>query len=110
MPDLHRPRAMPRRYFEGAPDIVRAQIIDIIGPHKGAVCEYDVILRPEPAPRRDMQITGLDFDIYGAQGCHFSLEPHEAAAYRERNRRRKRRAWRDLPEATQRAIVRYLES
>jgi hypothetical protein len=37
------------------------------------------------------------------------LEPHEAREYRETNRRN-RVAWRDLPEATRRAIVAYLES
>jgi hypothetical protein len=100
---------MPRRYFEGAPDIVRAQVLDIIAVTPAAPLGFDVILKPEPAPRRDMEITGLDFGDRGEQGCHFFLRPHDATAYRDRNRR-KRRAWRDLPEATQRAIVRYLES
>lgn len=109
MADLYRPRQMPRRFMQDAPAIVHAQVLDLIGPHKDSVCEYDIILRPEPAPRREMQVVGLDFDKGGAQGCHFFLEPHQAAAYRERNRR-KRVAWSDLPAPTQKAIVAYLES
>lgn len=104
----YRPRQAPRRFFEGAPDIVKAQILDIIGPHANAVCEYDVILRPEPAPRSELQIVGLDFGVYGSRGCHFFLKPHEARGYRDRNRRN-RAAWNDLPAATQRAIVAYLK-
>jgi hypothetical protein len=36
------------------------------------------------------------------------MSPHEMRAFRDRNRR-KRVAWRDLPEPTQQAIVHYLE-
>lgn len=104
----YRPRQAPARFFEGAPDIVKNGVLDIFGPHENAVCEYDVILRPEPAPRSESQIVGLDFGVHGSRGCHFFLEPHEARAYRERSRR-KRRAWNDLPPATQRAIVAYLK-
>lgn len=105
---IYRPRGMPARYMEGAPAIVRAQVLDLIQIIPPQPLDFDVVLRPEPAPRRDVQIVGLDFDKAGAQGCHYFLEPHESAAYRARNRR-KRIAWRDLPEPTQRAIVAYLE-
>lgn len=109
MAALYRPRQMPRRFMQDAPAIVRAQVLDMLGAFKDSVCDFDVIMRPEPAPRCKMQVVGLDFDKSGAQGCHFFLEPHEAAAYRERNRR-KRVAWSDLPAPTQKAIVAYLES
>lgn len=96
----------PARFFEGAPAIVKAQLIDLIEIKPAAPLDYDVVLRPSAD---DEQVTGLDFDKWGARGCHFFLEPHEARAYRARNRR-KRVAWLDLPEKTQRAIIAYLES
>lgn len=105
MPYTYRPRGMPRRFLECAPDIVRAQVLDLIRITPAAPLDFDVILRPDPNPQ---EIVGLDFDRDGAQGCHFFLQPHEARAYRDRNRR-KRVAWRDLPEPTQRALVAYLE-
>ena len=102
---MYRPRGMPARFMEGAPAIVRAQIIDILAVRPAAPLDYDIVLRPEPdAP----EIVGLDFGQHGTQGCHFFLKPHEASAYRERNRRN-RVAWRDLPADTQAAIVAYLE-
>ena len=102
----YRPRQAPRRFFEGAPDIVRAQVLDFIKIEPAAPLDFDVILRPEPNPDA---IVGLDFDVCGACGCHFFLKPWEARAYRERSRR-KRAAWLDLPEPTRRAIVAYLEA
>lgn len=104
MAHIYRPRGMPARYMQDAPEIVRAQIIDLIKITPAAPLDFDVILRPDANP---VEIVGLDFDKHGAQGCHFFLKPHEARAYRERNRR-KRVAWRDLPAATQAAIVEYL--
>lgn len=101
----YRPRQAPRRFFVGAPDIVKAQVLDLIRINPAAPLDFDVILRPEPNPA---EIVGLDFDIYGARGCHFFLKPWEARAYRERNRRN-RVAWCDLPEPTRRAIMAYLE-
>lgn len=105
MPYHHRPRGMPARFMEGAPDIVRKSLIDIIAIQPAAPLDFDVVLRPEPD---SPEIAGLDFGASGARGCHFFLKPHEARAYREHNRR-KRKAWRDLPEATQKAIIAYLE-
>lgn len=105
MPRTYRPRGMPARYMQDAPAIVRAQVLDLIRIEPAAPLDFDVVLRPEPNPS---EIVGVDFDNYGAQGCHFFLKPHEARAYRERNRR-KRIAWRDLPEPTRRAILAYLE-
>lgn len=102
---IYRPRQAPRRFFEGAPDIVKAQVLDFIKIEPAAPLDFDIILRPEPSPA---EIVGLDFDRDGASGCHFFLKPHEMRAYRERNRR-KRAAWLDLPEATRRAILAYLE-
>lgn len=99
----YRPRGMPARFMEGAPDVVKCQVLDIIRIVPAAPLDFDVVFRPEPdAP----EIFGLDFDTHGAQGCHFFLKPHEARAYRGRNRR-KRVAWRDLPDATQKAILTY---
>lgn len=106
MPYTYRPRAMPRRYLEDAPAVVRAQVLDLFRVIPAAPFGFAVVLKPEPDPQ---EIVGVDFDIFGARGCHFFLKPHEARAYRDRNRR-KRVAWRDLPEPTQRAIVAYLES
>ena len=102
----YRPRSMPARYMQDAPAIVRKNVLDLIRIVPAAPLDFDVVLRPDPDPT---QIVGVDFDNHGAQGCHFFLKPHEARAYRERNRR-KRVAWRDLPAATQYAIVAYLES
>lgn len=97
----------PARFFDGAPAIVKAQVLDLIKITPAAPLDFDVLFRPEPMARG--QVTGLDFGAGGAQGCHFFLEAHEARAYRERNRR-KRVAWSDLPAATQSRIVAYLES
>jgi hypothetical protein len=102
----YRPRRMPRRFMEQAPEIVRAQVLDIIRIEPAAPLDFDLILKPEP---NAAEIVGVDFDHDGARGCHFFLKPHEMRAYRERNRR-KRIAWHDLPAATQSAIVAYLES
>lgn len=99
------PRRAPARYFECAPDIVRAQVLDLIKITPGAPLDYDVILKPGPDPQ---EVVGLDFGNYGERGCHFFLKPWEMARYRGRNRR-KRAAWLDLPEPTRRAIVAYLE-
>ena len=104
----YRPRGMPRRFMEGAPEILRRSVIDLIKIRPAAPLDYDVILRPNASDDMVAQVVGLDFGKDGAQGCHFFLERHEARDYRERNRR-KRVAWRDLPAATQSAIVAYLE-
>jgi|TARA_R100000049_G_C1944148_1_gene88795 hypothetical protein len=98
-------RQAPARFFEGAPDIVKAQVLDFIKVIPAAPLEFDVLLCPASD---DREVTGVDFGQRGARGCHFSLKPHEARAYRDRNRR-KRAAWSELPEPTQRAIVAYLE-
>ncbi len=105
MPYTYRPRGMPARYMQDAPAIVRAQVLDLIRVEPAAPLDFDVVFRPDPNPS---EIVGLDFDVHGARGCHFFLKPHEARAYRDRNRR-KRIAWRDLPEPTRRAILAYLE-
>lgn len=98
------PRGMPRRYLEGAPDIVRKGILDIIAIRPAAPLDFDIVLREGAT---DSEIVGLDFGRDGCCGCHFFLKPHEMRAYRERNRR-KRVAWVDLPPDTQAAIVDYL--
>jgi hypothetical protein len=108
---VYRPRGMPSRFMQGAPEIVRENVLDIVGPFKHAVCEYEAIFR---APITDNEtgemygFNGLDFSTHGCRGCHFFLKPHEARAYRERNRR-KRVTWLDLPAPTRKAIVAYLE-
>ena len=101
----YRPRGMPARFMDGAPDVVKRNVLDVFKITPAAPLDFDVMFKPEPNPD---ELTGLDFGHDGARGCHFFLKPHEARAYRERNRR-KRVAWRDLPEATQRAIVAYCE-
>jgi hypothetical protein len=103
-------RSMPARYLEKAPEIVRGEIIDLIAVRPAAPVGYspphfDVILRPEPDA---VDIVGVDFSVYGARGCHFFLNRHDARAYRERNRR-KRVAWNDLPELTKAAVLAYLK-
>ncbi|SON54270.1 hypothetical protein HDIA_0729 [Hartmannibacter diazotrophicus] len=100
------PRGMPARYMDGAPAIVRRSIIDMLKIEPAGPLDFDIVFRPD---RTDSEITGLDFDKGGCQGCHFFLKPHEARAYREKNRRR-RVAWSDLPKETQGAILAYLES
>ena len=102
----YRPRSMPSRFMDGAPDIVRKNVVDMIKIIPAAPLDYDIVLRPGAD---DEGVTGLDFGEHGARGCHFFLEPHQARAYRQRNRR-KRVAWAELPAATQKAIVAYLES
>ena len=104
----YRPRSMPSRFMEGAPEIVRKNVIDLIEIKPASPLDYDVIFRQEDTPRGGASY-GLDFGRYGAQGCHFYLMNPEMRAYRERNRRN-RVAWCDLPSATQSAIIRYLES
>lgn len=104
----YRPRSMPSRFRQSAPEIVRKSVIDIIAIKPAAPLDYDVIFRQEDTPRGGASY-GLDFGQYGAQGCHFYLTNPDMRAYRERNRR-KRVAWADLPPATQSAIIRYLES
>ena len=99
-------RKAPARFFDGAPAIVKAQVLDLIKITPAAPLDFDVILRPEPEAE---EVTGLDFDRHGAQGCHFFLKPWEARAYRQRNAR-KRVSWSELPAATQARIVAYLES
>lgn len=101
----YRPRGLPARFLEGAPEIVRKGIIDLIAVKPTAPLDFDVILRPEPDA---MEIVGIDFGAEGSRGCHFFLRRHEARDYRERNRRN-RVAWHDLPERTKAAIVAYLE-
>ena len=102
----YRPRTAPARFFEGAPEIVKAKIAVI---HKTPVDEFpfEIVFKETTGCTRS-EVIGLDFGKYGAQGCHFFLEPHECRAYRERCRRN-RIAWADLPEATQKAIINYLQ-
>lgn len=97
-------RKMPARFYENAPDIVKAGILDIVTIVPAQPLDYDIILKPEGSD----DIAGVDFGRDGARGCHFFLKRHELRAYRDRNRR-KRVAWAELPEATKRAIVAYLE-
>lgn len=104
----YRPRSMPARYMQGAPDIVRKGIIDIIAICPTAPLGYDVIFRQEDTPRGGASY-GLEFGQHGTQGSHFYLTNHEMRAYRERNRRN-RVAWDDIPDVTQSAIIHYLES
>jgi hypothetical protein len=101
---VYRPRGMPARYLDSAPDIVRKNVLDLLIIMPAAPLDFDVVLRPEP---NAAEIVTIDFDRHGARGCHAFLKPREARAYRERNRR-KRVAWADLPEPTRKSILRYL--
>lgn len=96
---------MPKRFTDGMPDKVRRDVIDIIRITPAAPLDFDVIFR-DVSPN-GWQMTGLDFGQNGEQGCHFFLSWHKMRDYRERNRR-KRVAWRDLPDATRKAIERYV--
>lgn len=80
------------------------KILAIIKIEPPAPMDYDVLMKES-----DGTTFGLDFDRDGYQGCHFYLQPHEMHAYRKANRR-KRVAFEELPEKTQRAINTYLES
>lgn len=100
----YRPRTAPARFFEGVPEIVKAKVAVINKTQ--SILEFDVIFKDTAG--QGAEIIGLDFSRYGFRGQHFFLEPHECRAYRERNRRN-RIAWVDLPEATQKAIVNYLQ-
>lgn len=101
-------RQAPARFFEDAPAIVKAQVLDIIAIKPAAPLDFDVIFRQEEQPRGGAAY-GLDFGNNGASGCHFYLMTEDMRDYRNRMRR-KRVAWSDLPVATQKAIVAYLES
>ncbi|MCZ8103999.1 MAG: hypothetical protein O9972_39660 [Burkholderiales bacterium] len=101
----YRPRRMPRRFMIGAPEIVARGVVDIIAIRPAAPLDFDIILSEGATTR---EIAGLDFGADGDRGCHFYLSPHQMRAYRARNRR-KRVAWADLPDATRRAVVAYLE-
>ena len=104
----YKPRGMPARFMDGAPDIVKRNVIDILATVPAAPLDYDVCFRQPDSPRGGAAY-GLDFGRHGAQGCHFYLTNSDMRDYRARNRR-KRTAWRDLPDATQKAIVAYLET
>ena len=99
----YKPRQMPKRFLEGAPEVVRKGVLDIIATPKDAVLDYDVIWREDA----EGEAVGLDFGDHGWRGCHFFLKPHELRAYRDRNRR-KRVAWGALPAATQKSIINSL--
>lgn len=111
----YRPRGMPVRFMEGAPDIVRNNVLDILAIKPATPLDFDVLLRSDPPAGvsrpcfEHHQTPGIDFGKHGTRGQHFFLNGPEMRAYRERNRRN-RVAWRDLPERTQLAIVAYLES
>lgn len=100
----YRPRGMPARFMNGAPDIVRKNVIDIIS--DSAPLDYDVIFRQQDTPRGGASY-GLNFDKYGDRGQHFYLTNYDMRAYRACQRRR-RVAWLDLPEATRKSIVNYI--
>lgn len=100
------PRGMPARFMKDAPAIVRKGVVDILAIVPAAPLDFDIVLR-EGATMEEM--TGLDFGTNGERGCHFFQTAHAMAAYRARNRR-KRTAWNDLPEATRKAIIAYLEA
>jgi hypothetical protein len=97
---------MPARYLKDAPEIVRKNVLDVLGPFGDLHQGFDVILRPDPGAQ---EVIGLQIALHGWLASHFFLKPHEMRAYRARNRR-KRGAWADLPERTQRALVAYLEA
>lgn len=98
------PRGMPARFTEGMPDDVRRAIVDIIKIEPEAPLAYDVVFREVHS---GMHMAGCDFGRNGERGCHFFLNYWDMRAYRESQRRR-RAAWRDLPEATREAIQRYV--
>jgi hypothetical protein len=42
----YRPRGMPARFMAGAPDIVRKNVLDLLGIVPAAPLDFDVVLRP----------------------------------------------------------------
>lgn len=105
----YKPRGMPKRFLEGAPDIVNEKIIDIIAIVPAAPLDYDIVLRHVESHGLQSEMIGVDFSKYGSQGCHFFLDINQMRAYRERNRKN-RVYWKDLPEPTKSAILNYLEN
>jgi hypothetical protein len=104
----YKPREMPKRFTEGVPEKVRRDVIDIIKITPAAPLDYDVVFRHvETLPGWRSEMVGLDFGQHGERGCHFFLEPHQMRDYRGRNRR-KRVAWKDLPNETQASIIAYV--
>ena len=106
----YRPRGMPARYLKDAPEIVRQNVLDVLGQHVPAhdsrLRLYDVVFRPGLNP---VEVVSAYFDASGWHGCPTPLNPHDMRKYRARNRR-KRVAWADLPKVTQKALVAYLEA
>jgi hypothetical protein len=72
--------------------------------------EYDVLLMPEQNDDPDYpgEWAGVDFSAAGHRGQHFFLKEHEATSYRM-NRSADLVRWSDLPEATKKAILAYIE-
>lgn len=95
------PRQMPRRFCEGMPPIVRANVLDVIRNTDDVGLPYDVIFRDMEGD----QMNGLDFGN-GVRGCHFFLNWWNARDYRAKCRRR-RIAWNDLPEGVRNTITGY---
>ena len=101
----YNPRRMSRRFYKGAPEVVRDSVLGIFMFLPAAPLEYDVILSG-PLDKYGM-LAAIDFGRNGERGDHFHMEPHELTYYQSRNRK-KRVAWMDLPEATRSAIVAYV--
>ena len=101
----YKPKRMSARFYEGAPAIVKQKIAFICfnGCENGV--PYDVLLTEDDGHGNAV---GLDFGNR-IQGQHFFLSPYDALRYRARNNRQ-RKAWSELPEGVQSAIVSYLES
>ena len=84
----YRPRYMPARYMEGAPEIVRENVLDLFKVIPAAPLDFDVVLRANLPPGvaapcfAHYQSPGLDFGRYGTRGQHFFLSGPELRAYR----------------------------
>lgn len=99
---------MPARFFDGAPDIIRESVLDIL--HlPGEHLPYDVVFRDtygRDHPRGPF-LYGLDFGD-GYRGCTFELDAFEMQRFRSRNRRR-RVGWSALPADVRTSILAWIK-
>ena len=102
------PRRASKRWLEGAPDYILDCFDD-----KGAGDRYTVLFAG-PLLISDGTFGGTYVQGLGMSGAPshpqgvsqwFELKAHEAAAYRERVRRRERVRWLDLPEHIRKHVI-----
>jgi hypothetical protein len=70
---------------------------------------WEILLRNGTVDGREEWADGLDVDSSGARHPSFELWPHQAAAYRYRNGKR-RRHWADVPAPVRACVADWLAS